>query len=96
MKKDLIRADGNWVEGKRFWNRETEVELLIERIEEGSHTRIVAQRRLGKTSLMREVARLLKDRYICLHLDFQDCQCAEDIIANIGAATRQYRNLWNN
>ena len=42
MASALVRADGNWVEGDRFWNRDAEIETLIERIDEGAHSLIVA------------------------------------------------------
>ena len=66
MRNTLTRADGNWVVGSRFWDREAEVELLKHRIAEAAHTLIVAQRRIGKTSLMRETARQLEGGYRCL------------------------------
>jgi len=95
MAQALVRADGNWVEGDRFWNRDAEIETLIERIDEGAHSLIVAQRRIGKTSLMREVARRLGDRYACLFVDLQDCHSPEDAIAALSAATRPHSSLWS-
>ena len=50
----LKKAGGNWVDGENFFNREAELEALIERIREGRHTLLTAQRRMGKTSLIRE------------------------------------------
>ncbi len=67
----MKQAYGNWVSGDRFWNRKQDLELLIERIEDGQHILLVAQRRMGKTSLMREVIGLIENRYICLFVDFQ-------------------------
>ena len=56
MPPKLKRSPGTWVEGDRFWNREEEVKLFIEYLRQGTHLRLVAQRRIGKTSLMREAA----------------------------------------
>ncbi len=53
-KPALTMAHGNWVEGGRFWGREADLEVFISRIDEGAHQLLTAQRRMGKTSLMRE------------------------------------------
>jgi uncharacterized protein len=91
----LIQAHGNWVAGEdRFWNRESETALMIQYIEEGASLYLVAQRRIGKTSLMREVGRRIGDHFICLHLDLQDGHSALDFIAALGAATHPHRSLW--
>ncbi len=51
----LIGHVGNWVLGEQFWGRKAEKMLLAESIREGNHVSIIAQRRIGKTSLMHEV-----------------------------------------
>ena len=48
---------------------------------------------MGKTSLMREAARLLKDQYICLYVDLQEAFNAPDTIARLGVATYQHKSL---
>ena len=55
----LRKAGGNWVEGDRFFDREVELEALEERVRDGAHTLLTAQRRMGKTSLVRELLRRL-------------------------------------
>ena len=44
------KAGGNWVEGDRFFDREVELEALAERMQDGAHTLLTVQRRMGKTS----------------------------------------------
>ncbi len=90
----LIQAQGNWVTGDRFWGRETDIKLFIERLNEGAHTRLLAQRRMGKTSLMRETALRIKDRYICLFVDLQKSSSPEDAIVELSLAVRPYQSLW--
>ncbi len=91
----LIQANGNWVAGPdRFWDRDVEIELFIGYLEEGASLYLVAQRRIGKTSLMREVSRRIEDRYICLHVDLQDAYSPLDFIAALSAATRPHKSLW--
>jgi len=80
MPKKLKQAYGNWVEGERFWDREKDTELMIKKLDEGAHLLLVAQRRMGKTSLMREVKRQLANRYTCLFIDLQKASSAEDAI----------------
>jgi len=91
----LVRAEGNWVEGDRFWNRMEEVRLLMDRIREGGHSLIVAPRRIGKTSLMREVGRRLGDEHISLFVDLQGCQSPAEMVASLAAETRPYQGLWD-
>lgn len=94
MSSSLKRTVGNWVDGDRFWGREVEMALFIEQLEEGAHLLLVAQRRIGKTSLMHEAARLIQDRFLCLHVDLQEAASAADVIAELSVATKKYQSLW--
>ena len=51
----LQKAGANWVDGARFFDREAELAELAERVRNGAHTLLTAQRRMGKTSLVREL-----------------------------------------
>ena len=55
----MLKAGGNWVEGERFFDHKAEIESLMERVRNGTHTLLTAQRRMGKTSLVRELLRRL-------------------------------------
>jgi len=91
----LKMAHGNWVEGEEyFWGREGELKIFMESLEEGANLLLVAQRRIGKTSLMREAARRLKKRYLCLHVDLQKSNSHEDAIVELSLATRPHASLW--
>jgi uncharacterized protein len=94
MKRKLKLAHGNWVEGDQFWDRETEVGRFIELLDEGAHILLVAQRRIGKTSLMREAARRIHDRYACLHVDLQKSRSAADAVVELSLAARPHERLW--
>jgi len=91
----LVQAVGQWVEKERFWDRETEVAELTRLLDEGANILITAPRRIGKTSLIREIGNRVKDRYICLQLDLQKSHSPADVIAELSAATRPHRGLWN-
>ena len=57
----MQKTVGNWVVGGDFFDREAELDALTERVRKGTHTLLTAQRRMGKTSLVRELLRRLKD-----------------------------------
>jgi hypothetical protein len=68
--------------------------LFIDKIAEGIHLLLVAQRRMGKTSLMLEAARRLNSQYLGLYVDLQQAFNAPDTIAKLGVATHEYKPLW--
>ncbi len=92
----LTKAGGNWVDGERFFNREVEVEALVERIREGRHTLLTAQRRMGKTSLVRETLRCLKDtgEFETLFVDLEAAGDPMDAVAEIATGTSSAQGLW--
>jgi AAA+ ATPase superfamily predicted ATPase len=90
----MKRALGNWVVGESFWDREKELGLLIEYLEHGANILLTAPRRTGKTSLMREAARNLEGKYICLQVDLQKANSAADAVVELSMATRPHLNLW--
>jgi hypothetical protein len=92
--RKLKPAHGNWVDGDQFWDREVEVALLEEKLRDHAHVLLVAQRRMGKTSLMHEVKRRLQAERPCLFIDLQKAASAEDVIVELGMATRPFKSLW--
>ncbi len=93
-KPKLKLAHGNWVSGEHFWGRERELRLFVEALEERAHLLLVAQRRIGKTSLMREAARHMEGDYLCLHVDLQKAHSPADAIVELSLATKPYNSLW--
>ena len=83
----LRKAGGNWVEGDRFFNRDAETEALMERVGDGTHTLLTAQRRMGKTSLVRELLRRLAEegRFETIFVDLEAASDPADAIAAIGS-----------
>jgi len=90
----MRRALGNWVVGEDFWDREAELALLIEDLKEGGNVLLTAPRRIGKTSLMRETARQIQDKFICLQVDLQKAHSPADAIVELSMATKPYLGLW--
>ncbi len=91
--KKLKMGQGKVVTGEWFWDREKEKELFVQKIDDGAHILLVAQRRMGKTSIMAEVAELLAERYICLFVDLQKCQSASDAIVELSLKIHPYAGL---
>ena len=92
----LRKAGGNWVDGDQFFDREAEIEALIERVQNGTHTLLTAQRRMGKTSLVRELLRRLKDKgcFETIFVDLEDARTKEDAIAEIASRSCSIQKVW--
>jgi hypothetical protein len=94
MKSKLKQAVGKVVTGEWFWDRETEIELLTNKIDEGANILLVAQRRIGKTSVLAELHERLRERYTCLFVDLQRARNSPRAIADISMAIHEHRSLW--
>jgi len=90
----LKQAHGNWVTGDRFWDREDDTAIFSDQIREGAHILLVAQRRMGKTSLMKEVSQRLADEFECVFVDFQNATTPQDAVAELSLALRPHKSLW--
>ena len=90
----LKMGQGKVVTRELFWDREKEKELFVQKIGEGAHVLLVAQRRMGKTSLMAEAAELLSEKYICLFVDLQKSQSASDAMVELSLKIHPYTGLW--
>lgn len=97
MKEQLLNAGANWADAVRFFDRETEVEALRERVKNGTHTLLTAQRRMGKTSLVRELLRRLskEGEVETVFVDLEDAYDAADAIAEIAFQIRPIRRVWS-
>ena len=92
----LRKAGANWVEGDRFFDRETDLAALAERVRDGTHTLVTAQRRMGKTSLVRELLRRLKEKgkFETVFVDVEGADTVADAIAEIGAGSLPVQGAW--
>jgi len=95
MKDRLKQAVGNVVTGDRFWDRETDLDLLKNKIDDGANILLVAQRRIGKTSVLKELLEQLRERYTCLFVDLQQAQRSEEAITELSKAIHDIKPLWN-
>jgi len=92
----LLNKVGPWVDNEDFWNREREIERLTNLLDTGHNVLLVAPRRVGKTSLLRETLRRLDERGedYGLYVDLQKCHSPEDVVVALSLATRVYEDIW--
>ena len=87
-------ALGKWVTGEDFFDREAELRILEEKVEHGNHVLLVGQRRIGKTSIVRELGRRLQEKdWIFLFADMEGETCPEDAIAALAQAAAAVRPI---
>ena len=85
---------GRWVSGDDFFDREPELQLLESHIRDHNHVLLTGQRRMGKTSIARELGRRLQAKgWIFLFADVEGSTCAEDAIAAIAKETYPIRSI---
>lgn len=94
LSKSLVPGVGNWVDGERFFNRDAELALFVEHLQNGESLSLVAQRRIGKTSLMREASRRLGEGALSIHVDLEKAQTPEDALVELTMAMRPHAGLW--
>ena len=80
-------STGRWVSGNDFFDRESEIQILETRVRNGNHTLLTGQRRMGKTSIARELGqRLEADGWVFLFTDVEGATDPEDAVAGIAQA----------
>ncbi|MHB0946760.1 MAG: ATP-binding protein, partial [Sedimentisphaerales bacterium] len=93
METKLKSSVGNVVTGERFWDRETDRKLFIERIDGRANILLVAQRRMGKTSLLKKIAEELKEHYYPIFVDLQAARNSPDAIRDLSVAIHEHKAL---
>lgn len=85
------------MDGDSFFDREAELEALTERVREGTHTLLTAQRRMGKTSLVRELLRRLQQGGQCetIFVDLEAAASPADAVAEIAFQSRALLDTWS-
>ena len=95
MGAGLKNKYGPWVSGEDFFDREREVGRLTELIDDGNNVLVVAPRRVGKTSLIREAFQRMekRNRDYLLFVDVLHCSTPEDVIAAASVVALPYQAL---
>ena len=79
---------------QRFFDREPELQILETRVRNGNHTLLTGQRRMGKTSIARELGqRLEADGWVFLFTDVEGASDPEDAVAGIAQAAHPVRPI---
>ena len=87
-------STGRWVGGDDFFDREADLRILKRKVEDRNHILLAGQRRMGKTSVVRELGRQLEARgWAFLFSDVEGATCPEDAIAGIAQATHSVRPI---
>ena len=87
-------ATGRWVSGDDFFGRERELEVLATKLRDHNHVLLTGQRRMGKTSIARELGRRLEAKgWIFLFADVEGATCPEDVIAEIAQAVHPHPSI---
>ncbi len=93
----MRKGGSNWVDGEDFFDRKTDLEALEERVRERTHTLLTAQRRMGKTSLVRELQRRLAEtgEFEVVFVDLEAANDPADAIADIGVQAKPVLAAWD-
>ena len=87
-------SPGRWVQGDDFFGRDTELALLTERVTDGNHVLLTGQRRMGKTSLARELGRRLeRDGWLFFFVDLEEALHPQDVVALVAQQVHSARPL---
>jgi hypothetical protein len=89
-------STGRWVSGDDFFNRDSELQTLEERVRGGSHLLLTGQRRMGKTSIVRELGRKLETAgWVFLFIDVEGETSEKNVIARLADEVRPVRGIWS-
>ena len=87
-------STGRWVSGGDFFDREPELQILKTQVRDHNHVLLTGQRRMGKTSILRELGqRLESEGWVFLFTDVEGATCPEDVIAEIAQAAYPVRSI---
>lgn len=92
-------ATGRWVSGSDFFNRNSELRSLERLVGDGNHVLLTGQRRMGKTSVVRELGRRLhedrgeRDRWTVVFTDVEGATCEEAVVEEIARAVHPIRSI---
>ncbi|MDM8516753.1 ATP-binding protein [Desulfobacterales bacterium HSG16] len=84
---------GNVVTGRDFFGREKEIAKFTGLLKSDANVLLLGQRRMGKTSLMRETANRFQDSAVCLYVDIEHCDSAQDVMLKLGKVAHEHRSL---
>ncbi len=94
MTVKLKATESNTVTGDCFFNREIERKIISEKVEEGVQQLLTGQRRMGKSSIAREIGRQLEEekgeQWNYIFVDIQACSSGAKLVERL--ATELYQH----
>ena len=89
-------STGRWVSGDDFFDRKSELLTLEERVRGRNHLLLTGQRRMGKTSILRELGRKLEaEGWVFLFIDVEGETSEKDVIARLADEVQPVRGIWS-
>ena len=92
MTEKLKPTESNTATGEYFFNRKVEQKIIHERIERGVQQLLTGQRRMGKSSIAREIGRQLEEQgqWNYIFVDIQACSSGAELVERL--ATELYKH----
>ena len=85
---------GNPVVGANFHGREAELGALLRRVRDGNHVLLSGQRRMGKTSIAKELGRILElEGWATVFADVEHASSPEDAISELARGSHPVRPI---
>ena len=85
---------GSFVVGDDFHGREAELGALLRRVRDRNHVLLSGQRRMGKTSIARELGRRLESEgWATVFADVENAASPEDAIAELARGSYPVRTI---
>ncbi len=84
---------GNIVSGEYFYNREQELQRIVQTLKSGNNLMLYAPRRYGKSSLVAKALKELeREGFTCIYIDFMSVYSRETFIKNYTTAIAEQQN----
>ena len=90
----LPAALGNYAAGERFWDREREVEEISQYLAGGQSVLVTGLRRVGKTSVVRQVLSGLNPSMDTLFIDVEQHNDPVEMFASLAATASGDAAFW--
>ena len=88
-------ATGGWVTGDDFFGREADLRQLESRVRDRNPVLLTGQRRIGKTSIVRELGRRMEaEGWTFLFADVENATAPEEFVTEIAEAVYRLRRRW--
>ena len=89
-------ATGRWVTGDDFFGREADLNQLESLVRDRNPVLLTGQRRVGKTSISRELGRRMEEAgWTFLFADVEGATSPEEFVTEIAKAVYPIRPMWS-